>query len=64
MRLSHNPNQMIGVPGQYRFFHLDLVDFNPEEFVFEIIITRELVSILHVFTLWDFGKDTRLPTGQ
>lgn len=49
---------------QYRFFHLDLVDFNPEEFVFEIIITRELISILHVFTLWGFGKDTCLPAGQ
>ncbi len=50
--------------GQYRFFHLDLVDFNPEKFVFEIIITKNFVSILHFFTLWDFGKNTGLPTGQ
>lgn len=61
---QHNSNQNDRCARQYRFFHLDLVDFNPEEFVFEVIITWELVSIFYIFTLWDFGKDTRFPAGQ
>lgn len=48
----------------YRFFHLDLVDLDPEEFVFEVIVTRELVSVLHVFALGDFVDDARLATCQ
>lgn len=33
----------------YRFLHLDLVDLDPEQFVFKIIIEIETVSILHFF---------------
>ena len=41
----------------YRFFHLDLVDLDPEEFVFEVVVARELVSVLDVFALRDLGED-------
>ena len=41
----------------YRFFHLDLVDLDPEEFVFEVVVARELVSVLDVFALRDLGDD-------
>lgn len=48
----------------YSFFHLDLVDLNPEELVFEIIIARKLVSIFYVFAFWGFGENSCFPTGQ
>ena len=48
----------------YRFFHLDLVDLDPEELMFEVIVAGELVAVLHVFALGEFGEDSSLPTGQ
>ena len=48
----------------YRFFHLDLVYFDPEELVSEVIIARKLVPILHIFAFWDFGDDTCFPTSK
>lgn len=33
----------------YRLLHLNLVDFNTEQFVFEVVIEVEAVSVLHVF---------------
>lgn len=48
----------------YRLFHLDLVDLDPEELVFEVIIAGELVTVLHVFALGRFGEHTGLSTCQ
>ena len=48
----------------YRFFHLDLVDFDPEELVFEVIVARKLVPVLHVFAFGDFGENTCFSTGE
>lgn len=48
----------------HRFFHLDLVDFDPEELVFEVIVARELVPVLHVFAFGDLVEDARFPASQ
>lgn len=46
----------------YRLLHLDLVDFYPEELVFEVVIARKLVPVLHIFAFWDFGEDACFST--
>lgn len=48
----------------YRFFHLDLVDLDAEQFVFEIIVEIEAVSILHVFPSRILVEDACFPAGQ
>ena len=35
----------------YSFFHLYLVNFNPTQLVFELIIELKLVPVLHIFAL-------------
>lgn len=47
-----------------RLFHLDLVNFDPEEFVFEVVVAWKLVAVLHVFTFWDLGEHTSFPAGE
>lgn len=49
---------------QYRFFHLDLVYFDPEELVFEVVVAGELVPVLYIFAFWDFGKDSCFSTSE
>ncbi len=48
----------------YRFLHLDLVDLDAEQFVFEVIVEIETVSILHIFSSRVLVEDTCLPAGQ
>lgn len=48
----------------YRFFHLNLINLDPEELVFEVIIARKFVPILHIFAFWDFGEDACFSTGK
>lgn len=48
----------------YRFLHLDLVDLNAEQFVFEIIVEIETVSILHVFSPRVLVEDSCFSAGQ
>lgn len=48
----------------YRFLHLDLVDLDAEQFVFEIIVEIETVSILHVFPSRILVEDSCFSAGQ
>lgn len=48
----------------YRFFHLDLIDFNSKELVLEIVVAEKLVSIFHVFALGGFGENSCLAARQ
>lgn len=48
----------------YRFFHLDLVDFDAEKLVFEVVVAGKLVSIFYVLALWNFSEHACLPTGE
>ena len=36
-----------------RFLHLNLVDLDAVQLVFEVVVELELVPILHVLTLWN-----------
>lgn len=58
------PHVSCDANGFYRFFHLDLVDFDPEQLVFKVIVARKLVSIFHVFALWSFGEHACFPTSE
>lgn len=55
---------MLVVKCFYRFLHLDLVDLDPEQFVFKIVIEIEAVSILHVFPSRVLVEYTCFSTGQ
>lgn len=46
----------------YRLFHLDLINFDAEQPVFEFVIAGELITVLHIFAFGDFGQDTRFAT--
>lgn len=48
----------------YRFFHLNLIDLDAKELVFEVVVEIETVSILHIFPSRILVKDTCFPTGQ
>lgn len=47
-----------------RLFHLDLVYFDPEELVSEVVVAWKLVAVLHVFAFWDFGEHARFSAGE
>lgn len=48
----------------YRFLHLDLVDLDAEQFMFEIIVEIEAVSVLHVLPSRVLVEDASLSAGQ
>ena len=48
----------------YRLFHLDLVDLDAEQLVFEVLVEVEAVSVLHVFPPGVLVEDTGLSTCQ
>lgn len=48
----------------HRLFHLNLVDFDAEEFVFEVAVEVEAISVLHVFPSWNFIEYASFPAGQ
>lgn len=48
----------------YCFLHLDLVDFDAEEFVFEVVVEVEAVSVLHVFPSGVLVEDAGFSAGQ
>lgn len=48
----------------HRLLHLNLVDFNAEEFMSEVVIEVEAVSVLHVFASGVFIKYAGFPTCQ
>lgn len=48
----------------YRFFHLNLIDFDAKQLVFKIVVEIETVSVLHIFPSRILVKDTCFPTGQ
>lgn len=48
----------------YRFLHLNLVDLDAEQFVFEIIVEIETVSVLHIFPSRVLVEDPCFSTRQ
>lgn len=48
----------------YRFLHLNLVDLDAEQFVFEIVVEIETVSILHIFPSRVLVEDPCFSAGQ
>lgn len=48
----------------YRLLHLDLIDLDAEQFVFEVIVEIESVSVLHVFASGVLVEDSSLSTGE
>lgn len=48
----------------YRFLHLDLIDLDAEQFVFEVVVEIESVSVLHVFASGILVEDSCLSTGE
>lgn len=40
----------------YCFFHLDLVDLYSKQFVLEITIKDEFISIFYILALWIFNQ--------
>lgn len=48
----------------YRFLHLDLVDLDAEQFMFEIVVEIETVSILHILPPRVLVEDTSFSAGQ
>lgn len=46
----------------YRLFHLNLVYFDPEQLVFEVIVAGKLVPIFHVFAFGEFGEHSCFST--
>lgn len=62
--VTNNPSGELRGDSFHRFFHLDLVDLDPEKLVFEVVVAGKLVSILHVFALWDFSEYACFPTSE
>lgn len=48
----------------YRFFHLNLVDLDAEQFVFKIHVEVEAISVFHVFPSRVLVEDSGFPAGQ
>lgn len=48
----------------YRFFHLDGIDFNPEQFRSKFIIEFKSIIVFNLTTFGDLCKNPRLTTSQ
>lgn len=48
----------------HRLLHLNLVDFDAEKFMLEVVVEVEVVSVLHVFPSGIFIKYASFPTCQ
>lgn len=47
-----------------RLLELHLVDLDATQFVFELLVEVECVSIIDLFGLWDLQEDSSLPKRQ
>lgn len=54
--------QLLCVP--YCFFHLDLINLDAKQLVFEVVVEIEAVSVLHVLPPGVLVKDAGLSAGQ
>lgn len=53
-----------GTRETYRLLHLNLIDFNAEQLMFEVVVEVEAVSVLYVFPSGIFIKNASFPACQ